>query len=117
MNADPEHDADCYAFDLKTVEEYRKRLLAAPVKDGKSVLEGLTSQRKEEAEDDDMEMCIRDSDNIWGIGLSASSPEMQGPQKWRGQNLLGFALMEVRDELRRVTQNEMLCDWSKVWEQ
>ena len=55
MNADPEHDADCYAFDLKTVEEYRKRLLAAPVKDGKSVLEGLTSQRKEEAEDDDMD--------------------------------------------------------------
>ena len=32
--------------------------------------------------------------------------------KWRGQNLLGFALMEVRDELRRVTENEMLCDWS-----
>ena len=56
-------------------------------------------------------------DNIWGIGLSASSPEMQDPQKWRGQNLLGFALMEVRDELRRVTQNEMLCDWSTVWEQ
>ena len=35
----------------------------------------------------------------------------------RGQNLLGFALMEVRDELRRVTQNEMLCDWSMVWQQ
>ena len=30
---------------------------------------------------------------------------------------LGFALMEVRDELRRVTQNEMLCDWSMVWQQ
>ena len=26
-------------------------------------------------------------------------------------------LMEVRDELRRVTQNEMLCDWSMVWQQ
>ena len=37
--------------------------------------------------------------------------------KWRGQNLLGFALMEVRDELCRVTQNEMLCDWSMVWQQ
>ena len=36
--------------------------------------------------------------------------------RWRGQNLLGFALMEVRDELRRVTQNEMLCDWSTVWQ-
>ena len=56
-------------------------------------------------------------DNVWGIRLSASSPETQDPQKWWGQNLLGFALMEVRDELRRVTQNEMLCDWSTVWEQ
>ena len=30
MNADPEHDADCYEFDLKTVEEYRKKMLSAP---------------------------------------------------------------------------------------
>ena len=49
-------------------------------------------------------------DNIWGIRLAASSQEAQDPTQWRGQNLLGFALMEVRDELRRVTQNEMLCD-------
>ena len=56
-------------------------------------------------------------DAIWGIRLAASSPEAQDPMKWRGQNLLGFALMEVRDELRRVTQNEMLCDWSMVWQQ
>ena len=53
-------------------------------------------------------------DNIWGIRLSANSLEAQDPMKWRGQNLLGFALMEVRDELRRVTQNEMLCDWNAV---
>ena len=55
-------------------------------------------------------------DNIWGIRLAASSPEARDPMKWRGQNLLGFALMEVRDELRRITQNEMLCDWGTVWE-
>lgn len=55
-------------------------------------------------------------DNIWGIRLPASSSEAQDPMKWRGHNLLGFALMEVRDELRRVTQNEMLCDWNMVWE-
>ena len=55
MNADPEHDADCYEFDLKTVTEYRKRMLSAPIKDGKAVLEALTGQRKEEAEDDDMD--------------------------------------------------------------
>ena len=56
-------------------------------------------------------------DSIWGIRLSASSPEAQDPMKWRGQNLLGFALMAVRDELRRVTGNAMLCDWSMVWGQ
>ena len=55
MNADPEHDADFYEFDLKTVEEYRKKMLSAPIKDGKAVLEELTGQRKEEAEDDDMD--------------------------------------------------------------
>ncbi|MSD30840.1 DUF2185 domain-containing protein [Faecalibacterium sp. BIOML-A3] len=54
MNADPEHDADFYEFDLKTVTEYRKKMLSAPVKDGKAVLEELTGQRKEEAEDDDL---------------------------------------------------------------
>ena len=55
MNADPEHDADFYEFDLKTVAEYRKKMLSAPVKDGKAVLEELTGQRKEEAEDDDLD--------------------------------------------------------------
>ncbi len=55
MNADPENDADFYEFDLKTVTEYRKKILASPIKDGKAVLEELIGQRKEEAEDDDMD--------------------------------------------------------------
>lgn len=55
MNADPENDADCYEFDSKAVEEYRKKMLSTPVKDGKAVLEELTGQRKEEAEEDDMD--------------------------------------------------------------
>ena len=55
MNADPENEADIYEFDLKTVTEYRKKILSAPVKDGKAVLDELTGQRKEEAEDDDMD--------------------------------------------------------------
>lgn len=55
-------------------------------------------------------------DAIWGIRLPASAPEAQDPTKWQGQNLLGFALMEVRDELRRVTRNEALCGWNSVWE-
>nr|WP_322623757.1 NADAR family protein [uncultured Flavobacterium sp.] len=39
-------------------------------------------------------------DNIWGIGLPADSKKALNPAEWRGPNLLGFALMEVRDALK-----------------
>ena len=56
MNSDPDSDgADDYAFDSEKVMEYRKMMLAAPVKDGKAVLDELTGQRKEEAEEDEMD--------------------------------------------------------------
>jgi ribA/ribD-fused uncharacterized protein len=38
-------------------------------------------------------------DRIWGIGLSASDRRCVLPSEWLGQNLLGFALAEVRDHL------------------
>lgn len=44
-------------------------------------------------------------DKIWGIGMSANNENIENPLLWRGLNLLGFALMEVRDELIRVCQN------------
>lgn len=40
-------------------------------------------------------------DTIWGIGMLESDPKAENPSQWNGENLLGFALMEVRDELRR----------------
>lgn len=40
-------------------------------------------------------------DRIWGIGLAADNLEVENPNVWRGLNLLGFALMEVRDFLRQ----------------
>lgn len=45
---------------------------------------------------------LLDGSGIGYIGLSSSSAESKNPRKWRGENMLGFALMEVRDELRRV---------------
>jgi hypothetical protein len=39
-------------------------------------------------------------DRIWGIGLAASDDRATSPERWDGLNLLGFALMEVRHQLR-----------------
>ena len=38
-------------------------------------------------------------DRIWGIGLAASDDAARHPSRWRGLNLLGFALTDVREEL------------------
>ncbi|MGG1920400.1 NADAR family protein [Chryseobacterium sp. NRRL B-14798] len=40
-------------------------------------------------------------DRIWGIGMLETDNRAENPLLWNGENLLGFALMEVRDELRR----------------
>lgn len=39
------------------------------------------------------------TDLIWGIGRSTDDPAARDPFKWRGRNLLGFALTHVRDLL------------------
>ena len=38
-------------------------------------------------------------DRVWGIGLGADDERAGSPSQWRGLNLLGFALMDVRAEL------------------
>jgi len=39
-------------------------------------------------------------DFVWGAGLAADDPDILDPARWRGQNLLGQILMQVRGELR-----------------
>ncbi|MFE9170183.1 NADAR family protein [Streptomyces kebangsaanensis] len=39
-------------------------------------------------------------DRVWGIGLAATDESATDPERWRGPNLLGFALMEARRRLR-----------------
>ena len=38
-------------------------------------------------------------DTIWGIGLSMRDPDRLDPTRWKGQNLLGYSLMKVREKI------------------
>lgn len=59
-------------------EEFKTKLKAT----GKSVL---------------AECAVKDC--IWGIGLSMKDPDRLVRSRWNGQNLLGYALMMVRESL------------------
>jgi len=39
-------------------------------------------------------------DRIWGIGMGEDHPDVGDPTKWKGLNLLGQIMTEVRDELK-----------------
>lgn len=46
-------------------------------------------------------------DRIWGVGLALGDEKLQNPLLWRGQNLLGFSLMEARQLLARQEQEKI----------
>ena len=52
-------------------------------------------------------------DKVWGIKMKYDDENIENPFCWKGENLLGFALMEARDEIKRVYKNYDLIDWSK----
>jgi ribA/ribD-fused uncharacterized protein len=53
-------------------------------------------------------------DTIWGIGLGKENEKAYNPNTWKGKNLLGFALMEVRDEIRNVYKNYDKINWEEI---
>ncbi len=44
----------------------------------------------------------RNVDRKWGVGLTADDPRTQHPEQWAGRNLLGYLLMQVRQDLREL---------------
>lgn len=46
-------------------------------------------------------------DKIWGIGLDENNPDAEDESKWRGENLLGIALMSVRADLLRNSKSRI----------
>jgi len=39
-------------------------------------------------------------DFIWGVKMRDTNENIESPEKWGGSNLLGFAIMTVRNQLR-----------------
>ena len=54
-------------------------------------------------------------DKIWGIGFGSYNAKAQVPEKWRGKNLLGHALMLVRRFLLRATAPGHPAASSTLW--
>lgn len=57
-------------------------------------------------------------DKIWGIGMAEDNPDIDNIYAWQGENLLGFVLMEVRDDLRtngffEPVANSLIAPWNK----
>ena len=46
--------------------------------------------------------------------VSEMMRRINNPYEWQGENLLGFALTEVREEIKSVYANEGLVDYSLV---
>lgn len=53
------------------------------------------------------------SDKIYGIGLAPDNPLAQDPRNWKGENLLGRILEQVREELR-LCSCDSECDASET---
>ena len=43
-------------------------------------------------------------DTVWGSGLDLEDPFLRSPGQWPGQNLVGFSLMKVREDLRAAAE-------------
>lgn len=56
-------------------------------------------------------------DSIWGIKMSEKDDNIKNPLMWKGENLLGFALTEVREELKRICKNYDKINWEQLHNQ
>lgn len=43
-------------------------------------------------------------DKIWGIGMGVNEPGIEDPKNWKGANLLGETITDVRNEIEGKTQ-------------
>jgi ribA/ribD-fused uncharacterized protein len=85
-------------FDEKIWQENRKRIYKEVLFDKFSSSETIKAQLTYTMDKTLVE--ASPFDKIWGIGLAEDHPDVENPSKWKGLNLLGEVLMEVREILK-----------------
>lgn len=83
-------------FDNKIWDENKEEIFKEILTD-KFMLEDLRKQIMETGKREFAE--ASPYDKIWGIGLKEDHADATNKSKWRGQNLLGKILTEIRDEI------------------
>lgn len=90
----PEFNSDVWD---RTSYAIVKRGVRAKFEQNKDILQVLL-----DTQDNTLAECSL-MDRKWGIGVAIDDPDCSDPSKWNGKNYLGRILMEVRDELRRLS--------------
>ena len=88
----PEFDADLWD---KTCQEIVKRGVKAKFAQNEDILKVLLGTGNALLAE------CSPYDKKWGIGIDIGDPDRLNIAKWKGQNLLGKILMDVREELRQ----------------
>lgn len=91
----PEFNADTWE---KTCYTIVKRGIRAKFEQNPNLLEMLLSTGEKVLAE-----CSA-KDTKWGIGTAIDDPNCNHPSQWNGTNYLGRILMEVRDELRHLSE-------------
>lgn len=95
-------------YDDKVWNEKRYEVMVKANKYKYSQNEGLKKKLLHETLRDKGFVEASPYDTIWGIGLAKQNADADDESKWRGQNLLGKALDEVRDWLLKQNGEEKI---------
>lgn len=99
-------------FKQKKWDEYKYTIVYSAVRNkfaqNKDIRDQLLSTRGNVL----AECALRDK--VWGIGLAMGDPNVQDVSMWRGENLLGFILMGVREQLLYKTNYKEVIELYEV---
>ena len=103
---------DCY-FEINGVQYHTTEQYMMASKARLFVVEGNKAKFSQNPDIKEFLLSTRDAiiaeaspyDNIWGIGLDREQALKGTVEQWKGENLLGCVLMDVRDWLRDSSTN------------